>query len=211
MLGESDINESLIHLKSKIKDVSLSSLRFYNKKDQRFENLSEEEHEVFINLQSNKNMITQKADKCNSVVVIARLSYVNKMDKLLSHRSKFFKIDFNQKHKVNQDIRHFLDMEFEIKPCLDDIYNHNYLSKDDNKFLKPFGSNPGVMYGLCKVYKVSTDNDNVPPFHPILSAIGTCSYNLAKVFVPILKKLKFFLRFFFILKIKSLIKIQIFL
>ena len=82
-------------MKSKIKDVSLSSLRFYNKKDQRFENLSEEEHEVFINLQSNKNMITQKADKCNSVVVIARLSYVNKMDKLLSHRSEFFKIDFN--------------------------------------------------------------------------------------------------------------------
>ena len=186
-------------MKSKIKDVSFSSLRFYKEKDQRFENLSEEEHEDFINLQSNKNIITQKAGKGNSVVVIVRLSYVNKMEKLLSHHSKFFKIDFNRKHKVNQDIRHLLDMEFEIKSCLDDIYNHNYLSKDDYKFLKPCGSNPGVMYGLCKVYKGATDNDNVPPFHPILSAIGTCSYNLAKVFVPILKKLKFFLRFYFIL------------
>ena len=133
MLGESDINESLIHLKSKIKDVSLSSFRFYDKKDQRFENLSEEEHEAFINLKSNKNIITQKAGKGNSVVIIARLSYVNKMEKLLSHRSKFFKIDFNRKHKVNQDIRHLLDMEFEIKSCLDDIYYHNYLSKDDYK------------------------------------------------------------------------------
>ena len=198
-------------MKSKIKDVSLSSLRFYNKKDQRFENLSEEEHEDFMNLKSNKNIITQKAGKGNSVVVIVRLSYVNKMDKLLSHRSKFLKIDFHQKHKVNQDIRHFLDMEFEIKSCLGDIYNHNYLSKDDNKFLKPCGSNPGVMYGLCKVYKVSTDNDNAPPFHPILSAIGTCSYNLAKVFVPILKQLNFFFKVLFHFVKKSLIKIQIFL
>ena len=37
---ERDINESLIHLKSKIKDVGLSSFRFYNKKDHWFENSS---------------------------------------------------------------------------------------------------------------------------------------------------------------------------
>ena len=37
---ERDINESLIHLKSKIKDVGLSSFRFYNKKDRWFENSS---------------------------------------------------------------------------------------------------------------------------------------------------------------------------
>ena len=31
-------------------------------------------------------------------------------------------------------------------------------------------------------------NDPVPPFRPILSAIGNCSYNIAKFFVPILKQ-----------------------
>ena len=56
------------------------------------------------------------------------------MKKLLSGRSKFVKIDFNTKHKVNQDSRHLLDMEFQIKSCLDYLYNHNYLSKDDYKF-----------------------------------------------------------------------------
>ena len=54
--------------------------------------------------------------------------------------------------------------------------------------MKPCGSKPGVMYGLCKVHKVITRNDNVPPFRPILSAIGTCSYNLAKFFVRLLKQ-----------------------
>ena len=48
--NESDMNDSLIHLKSKIKDVGLSPFRLYNKKDHRFENLSEEECEAFINL-----------------------------------------------------------------------------------------------------------------------------------------------------------------
>ena len=43
------------------------------------------------------------------------------MEKLISDSSKFAKIDFNPKHKVNQDIRHLLDMEFEIKSCLDDL------------------------------------------------------------------------------------------
>ena len=62
------------------------------------------------------------------------------------------------------------------------------MSDDDYKFLKPCGSKPGVMYGLCKVHKGVLVNDPAPPFRPILSAIGTCSYNIAKFFVPILKQ-----------------------
>ena len=50
------------------------------------------------------------------------------------------------------------------------------------------GSRPGVMYGLCKVHKDQTNGLELPPFCPILSAIRTCSYNLAKFFVPILKE-----------------------
>ena len=43
------------------------------------------------------------------------------------------------------------------------------------------------MYGLFKVHKGATDNDDVSTFRPILSAISTCNYNLVKFFVPILK------------------------
>ena len=41
------------------------------------------------------------------------------------------------------------------------------------------------MYGLCKVHKEKVDLS--PPFRPILSAIGTSTYKIAKYLVPILK------------------------
>ena len=43
------------------------------------------------------------------------------------------------------------------------------------------------MYGLCKVHKGRGASNDLPPLRPILSAIGTCAYNIAKFFVPILK------------------------
>ena len=78
-------------------------------------------------------------------------------------------------------------MEFEIKSRLDNLYNHNYLRRNDYQFLRPCGSKLVVMYGLWKVHKGAADSNNLSPFHPLLSAIGTCNYNLAKNFVPILK------------------------
>ena len=43
------------------------------------------------------------------------------------------------------------------------------------------------MYGLCKVHKDIIDN--CPPFRPVLSAINTPTYKLAKFLVRILKSL----------------------
>ena len=80
-------------------------------------------------------------------------------------------------------------MELEIKSCLGNLFSKIYLSKDDYKYLKPCGSKPGIIYGLCKIHKDTTVNDPVPAFRPILSAIGTCNYNLAKYFVSILDRL----------------------
>ena len=148
VLQNDDNKDELLHLKSKIKDIGLSSFRLYNKKDHRFENLSKEEYEAFINLKKNKSIIIQKADKGSGVVIIDRMSFIVKMEELLSDRSKFMKVELNSKYKVNHEIRHLLDMEMEIKSCLDDLQNSNCLSEDDYKFMKPCGSKPGVMYRL---------------------------------------------------------------
>ena len=43
------------------------------------------------------------------------------------------------------------------------------------------------MYGLAKVHKQLINN--CPPFRPLLSAIGTPTYSIAKFLVPILKPL----------------------
>jgi hypothetical protein len=54
--------------------------------------------------------------------------------------------------------------------------------------LFPQGSQPGRLYGNAKVHKPVVNG--VPKFRPILSAIGTTSYKLAKFLVPLLKPLE---------------------
>ena len=81
-----------------------------------------------------------------------------------------------------------MNIESSIKNCLDDLFNNNYLSKEDYKFLKPVGTKPGIMYGLCKVHKYNSSTNDIPPFRSILSAIGTAKLVLAKFFIPIPKE-----------------------
>ena len=62
------------------------------------------------------------------------------------------------------------------KTCLDDK-------------IKGVGIRPGILYVLCKVHKAITDI--CPLFRPILSAIGTPSYKLAKFLVSKLSSITF--------------------
>ena len=110
------------------------------------------------------------------------------MEKILADTYKLIKFTFNPKHKLNKKLGHLLDIESSIKNCLDDLLNNNYLYKEDYKFLKPVGSKPGIMYGLCKVHKCNSSTDDIPPFRLILSAIDAATYNHAKFFLPILKE-----------------------
>ena len=122
----------------------------------------------------------------NTVVLVDKLSYVEKIEELISDVSKFQKIQFDPKHKENKEVRYLCSMQNNIKLRFEGLLDGGYLSKEEYKFILPVGSNPGILYGLCKVHK-ETDGE-IPPFRPILSAIGTCSYNLSKYFVPILKE-----------------------
>lgn len=187
VMNENEIKDSLVFLQSRIKDVGLSTFRLYNKKDHRFENLNRQEYDAFIELTNIDSIIIQKADKGNTVVLVDKDKYIQNMEEILSDVTKFVKVQFNPQHKVNKEIRHVLDMESAIKSCLDDLLENNYLSEEDHKLLNPVGSRPGIMYGLCKVHKDKTNGTVLPPFRPILSAIKTCSFSMAKFFVPLLK------------------------
>ena len=188
VIDVNEVKDSLIHLKARLKDVGLSSFRLYNENDHRFENLVSDEYVAFLGLAGNDNIIIQKADKGNTVVIVDKSSYVQRMEDLLSDTSKLQKITFTHKHNVNKEIRYIIDMEDAIKKCLDDLLEHKYLSKVDYKKMKPSGSRPGVMYGLCKVHKDTTNGQELPPFRPFLSAIWTSAYSVAKFLVPILKE-----------------------
>ena len=61
------------------------------------------------------------------------------------------------------------------------------MTEKTKKSLEPVSTRPGAMYGSSKVHKTSVEN--CPPFRPILSALNTPTYKLAKFLVPILKPL----------------------
>ena len=106
-----------------------------------------------FSLKSNNNIIIQKADKGNTVVILDRASYVFEMEKLPGDTSKFIKVAFNFKHKVSKEVRHLTDIESNMKHCLNDLLENNYLSKEDYNFMRQCGNKLGVLYGLCKVHK----------------------------------------------------------
>ena len=67
------------------------------------------------------------------------------------------------------------------------LVDFNSMSEETGRHLKPVGTRPGIMYGSCKVHKKCVDG--CPPFRPILSALQTPTYKLAKYLVPILELL----------------------
>ena len=61
------------------------------------------------------------------------------------------------------------------------------MSEETRKHLEPVGNRPGIMYGSCKVHKKCVDG--CLSFIPVLSALQTPTYKLAKVSVSILEPL----------------------
>ena len=78
-------------------------------------------------------------------------------------------------------------MENRITDVLKNLRDKREISIEQYKDLSPSGSRPGIIYGLAKVHKIVTDG--LPSFRPILSAISTPTYKLAKFLVPMLEPL----------------------
>ena len=52
------------------------------------------------------------------------------------------------------------------------------INKSTYKSIKPVGSRSGILYGSSKIHQQTCNG--LPPFRPILSAIDTHTYKLAK-------------------------------
>ena len=167
-------------MKTKTKETALSSCRQYNKNPQ--QNLSKEELTALTNLSKNKDIVIQKSDESNSVVIVDKDTYIKRMENLLSDQS-------DEKVTLKNDA--FLDFVVNQEKRIDTIFkklvDSNSMSKEMRKFVKPVGTRSGIMYGNCKVHKQQVDSCH--PFRPILLALQTPTYNLAKFLVPILNPL----------------------
>ena len=101
------------------------------------------------------------------------------MENLLNDTCKFGKISLK-----NDGTLGFAVTKKNILKKLD---ASNSISEETRRSLKLVGTRSGIMYGLCKVHKDIVDN--WPSFRPLLSAINTPIYKLAKFLTPILKYL----------------------
>ena len=176
--------DNLGYVKTKIKDLALISLRNYNANIP--QHLSNEESEALKNLPANCNLIIQKADKGNSVVLVEKDVYLvyRHIEKILDDATKCEKV------KIKKGILNFsINHERRINDYLKSLEKSGSLTTDQCKKIKAIGSRPGILYGLCKVHKAIIDV--CPSFRPILSVIGTPSYKLAKFLVPKLSSITF--------------------
>ena len=143
--------------------------------------MTSEEFAALKSLSKNKNLIIQKLDKGNSIAIIDKSDYLEKMRNILSDSSKFTQVSVTEDKQLN----FIVNVEKRITDLLKDLKISEVISETVYKSLKPRGSKFGILYGLCKVHKHLIDN--CPPFRPIMSAIKTPTYNLAKFLVPLLE------------------------
>ena len=111
------------------------------------------------------------------------MDYIPKLSKILEDTSKFRIVNIEEGKALN----HLIHMEERMIRLLKSLEDQGEISEKEKKDLYPAGSQPGVLYGFAKIHKAL--EDEIPLFRPILSAIGTTTYKLAKFCDQLLKPL----------------------
>ena len=167
-------------VKDRLKNIAITSYEEHNFNPDRFSNLTEEELHCLKNLSNNKEIVIQKSDKGNAIVILQKDDYVRTVKGLLSDRSKF--AIANIKH--GKVLRFLVNIRVSFKKVLDKLFSEGKITLPIFRKIDPIGCKPGILYGLSKVHKALVDN--LPKMRPILSALGTAGYGLSKFLVPIL-------------------------
>ena len=88
---------------------------------------------------------------------------------------------------AGKEINYITNLKKIITSDLKLLKDKEIIDKTTYKKIKPVGSRSGVLYVLKKVHMEA--KKEIPPFRPILSAIGTPTYKLAKFLLPFLMPL----------------------
>jgi len=105
-----------------------------------------------------ENVIVRKADKNNTFVIMKREDYYTKITKLISDPNKFKESKKDPTEQIKKDLNKLISQ------------SNNILPKVKGHF------EPGYIYGNPKTHK----DKNNPPLRPIISQIGTVTYETAK-------------------------------
>ena len=141
-------------------------------------NLTKEEINIIRRISKNRNIVISKADKGNAVVIQNKSDYIKQAEGILSDKSKFKCLESDPT----------IERELKLQRKLYYMLRKGSLSEDTYRKIRPVGSKCGTYYGLPKIHKCQIPGQVAG--RPIISAIGTYTYNLAKWLVSILKPLK---------------------
>lgn len=118
-----------------------------------------------------------KQDKGRGVVILNKDKYTEKCLTFVNS-NQFQKCDKDSTHTIERKIQ---DTFRKVK---------DKLPGKDYQRLYPTGSSPGKFYGTAKIHKITKDGTaNDLPLRPIISNVGTASYNLAKHLAKLLSPL----------------------
>lgn len=115
-------------------------------------------------LKENPNLVITKADKGSRTVILTAEEYQTKMKDLLSDESTYKKLSTNPTNRVLR----------KINGMLDEWHNKGYIDGRTQRRLKESSCNPPRIYGLPKTHKENR------PLRPVVSTIGSATYNIAK-------------------------------
>ena len=173
---EFSVNDNILErVKIDMKKICFSSFENFKFKDEL--NITPDEHKALKDLSSRKDIIIQKADKGNSVVVLNKSDYIKRMTEILSDIDKFKKLNVKPGKELNLLLKH----EDKLVSFLKGI--KKYIGEDLYKNFCLQGSHPGIMYGSSKIHKPLFNG--FPKLRPFLSSLNTGTYKWEKFFVPL--------------------------
>ena len=138
-------------------------------------NISNDERIALRNLSKRDDIQIQTADKGGKVVIMDKTQYKDECENQLNDASYYEKADDNTT-SVCEDIEIIVDGMLKKEDITDQ--DHKFLTQNLRKSRVP------IFYGLPKIHKIF---NHFPPLRPIVSHIGSATYNLSKFIDSFLK------------------------
>ena len=136
--------------------------------------ITKEEYNKIREFNRNDNTIIRKADKNNKFVIMDKNEYIQQLTHLLSNPSKFQRINSDPTEAIKRKLNSLIAIANKSSTIFSKITGH---------------FEAGYIYGNPKTHK---DKNNLP-LRPIVSQVGTVTYDVAKrlnaLIAPFMQKL----------------------
>ena len=160
----------------------LTSYSAFNKGNSPPFDLSKDEFESLCKTKNKNNLVIQKAVTSSNIVILDKDCYLKSVEALLTDFSKFKNVPV----ALDKNFNYVINSESRVTDLLKNLKTRTQSVKKSNK-PRTVNSKLRTLYGSAKVHKHL--KMGLPSFRPILSAIGTPTYKLAKFLFPVLSNI----------------------